>query len=90
MRAHYLNRHSSWAFGFPPRATPCLLLVRTTPNSWLEQARWWTLKPLRACLDAGAAFITGPGTDIDIVEFTVRNNIDSVPGALTPGEVVAA
>jgi 2-dehydro-3-deoxyphosphogluconate aldolase/(4S)-4-hydroxy-2-oxoglutarate aldolase len=44
----------------------------------------------RACIDAGAEFIVGPGIDLPTIE-TVRA-LDKVmmPGALTPTEVIAA
>jgi 2-dehydro-3-deoxyphosphogluconate aldolase/(4S)-4-hydroxy-2-oxoglutarate aldolase len=42
------------------------------------------------CLDAGAAFLTSPGLDIEIVEFAVKRGVAVLPGALTPSEVMAA
>ena len=42
------------------------------------------------CLDAGASFVTSPGLVPDVVEFTVKNNVVAIPGALTPSEVIAA
>jgi 2-dehydro-3-deoxyphosphogluconate aldolase/(4S)-4-hydroxy-2-oxoglutarate aldolase len=65
-------------------------LVRTTPQLMVGAGTVLDVETARACLDAGAAFITSPGLDIDIVEFTVRNNVASIPGALTPSEVMAA
>jgi 2-dehydro-3-deoxyphosphogluconate aldolase/(4S)-4-hydroxy-2-oxoglutarate aldolase len=44
----------------------------------------------RRCLDAGAAFITSPGLVLDVVEFTLKNEVVAIPGALTPSEVIAA
>ena len=44
----------------------------------------------KACLDAGAQFLTSPGLTIDVVEFAVKNNTVVFPGALTPTEIVAA
>jgi 2-dehydro-3-deoxyphosphogluconate aldolase / (4S)-4-hydroxy-2-oxoglutarate aldolase len=65
-------------------------LVRTSPELMVGAGTVLDVETARACLDAGAAFITSPGMDIDIVEFTVRNNVASIPGALTPSEVMAA
>jgi 2-dehydro-3-deoxyphosphogluconate aldolase/(4S)-4-hydroxy-2-oxoglutarate aldolase len=65
-------------------------LVRTTPQLMVGAGTVLDVETARACLDAGAAFITSPGMDMDIVEFTVRNNVASIPGALTPSEVMAA
>ena len=42
------------------------------------------------CLDAGALFITSPGLNVKIVEFTARREIAVLPGALTPTEVIEA
>jgi 2-dehydro-3-deoxyphosphogluconate aldolase / (4S)-4-hydroxy-2-oxoglutarate aldolase len=44
----------------------------------------------RRCLDAGAAFLTTPGLDLDIVNFALGRGIVVFPGALTPTEVMAA
>src|SRR5579863_4615253 len=42
------------------------------------------------CLDAGAAFLTTPGLDLEIVDFAVKHGTVVFPGAMTPGEVMAA
>jgi len=42
------------------------------------------------CLDAGAAFLTTPGLDLEIVDFALKRNVAILPGALTPGEIMAA
>jgi 2-dehydro-3-deoxyphosphogluconate aldolase/(4S)-4-hydroxy-2-oxoglutarate aldolase len=44
----------------------------------------------RMCIDAGAAFLTAPSFNQEILEFAVKQNIASLPGALTPTEVVTA
>jgi 2-dehydro-3-deoxyphosphogluconate aldolase/(4S)-4-hydroxy-2-oxoglutarate aldolase len=44
----------------------------------------------RRCLDAGAGFITSPGLILDVVDFTLKNEVVAIPGALTPSEVIAA
>jgi 2-dehydro-3-deoxyphosphogluconate aldolase/(4S)-4-hydroxy-2-oxoglutarate aldolase len=41
------------------------------------------------CLDAGAAFLTTTGPDLEIIEFAVKHDIVILSGALTPGEVMA-
>ena len=48
------------------------------------------LETLHAWLDAGAAFVSSPGIDPEIVECTVRHNVAAIPGALTPTEVMMA
>jgi 2-dehydro-3-deoxyphosphogluconate aldolase/(4S)-4-hydroxy-2-oxoglutarate aldolase len=42
------------------------------------------------CLDAGTGFITTTGLDLEIVNFTAKRGTVLFPGALTPGEVIAA
>jgi 2-dehydro-3-deoxyphosphogluconate aldolase/(4S)-4-hydroxy-2-oxoglutarate aldolase len=44
----------------------------------------------RACLKAGAHFLTSPGLDPEIVQFARKENVLMMAGALTPTEVVAA
>lgn len=44
----------------------------------------------RRCLDAGARFITSPGLVPEVLEFTLKNDVAAIPGALTPSEVIAA
>lgn len=44
----------------------------------------------RKCLDAGAMFITSPGLDAEIVDVTRKQDVASIPGALTPTEIMAA
>jgi 2-dehydro-3-deoxyphosphogluconate aldolase/(4S)-4-hydroxy-2-oxoglutarate aldolase len=41
------------------------------------------------CLDAGAAFLTTPVPDLEIVKFAVKHGTVVFPGAMTPGEVNA-
>lgn len=44
----------------------------------------------KACLDAGARFLTSPGLAVDVVEFALKNDIVVFPGALTPTEIMLA
>jgi 2-dehydro-3-deoxyphosphogluconate aldolase / (4S)-4-hydroxy-2-oxoglutarate aldolase len=48
------------------------------------------LASAQRCVDAGANFITGPGLDLEVMEFANRANVAVIPGALTPTEVVRA
>jgi 2-dehydro-3-deoxyphosphogluconate aldolase / (4S)-4-hydroxy-2-oxoglutarate aldolase len=41
-------------------------------------------------LASGAAFLTSPGLDLEVVEFAAREDVLNIPGALTPSEVMAA
>ncbi len=44
----------------------------------------------RRCLDAGAMFLSSPGLDLDVAQFAVKQNVVSLPGALTPSEIMTA
>jgi 2-dehydro-3-deoxyphosphogluconate aldolase/(4S)-4-hydroxy-2-oxoglutarate aldolase len=65
-------------------------LARTTPQLWVGAGTVLDMETARACVDAGAAFITSPGMNPGIVEFTARHKITTIPGALTPTEVIVA
>lgn len=42
------------------------------------------------CVDAGARFITSPGLVPEVLDYTLKQGIVAMPGALTPSEVIAA
>jgi 2-dehydro-3-deoxyphosphogluconate aldolase/(4S)-4-hydroxy-2-oxoglutarate aldolase len=42
------------------------------------------------CLEAGAAFLVGPGLDLDVVGVARKHDVAVMPGALTPTEVITA
>jgi 2-dehydro-3-deoxyphosphogluconate aldolase/(4S)-4-hydroxy-2-oxoglutarate aldolase len=42
------------------------------------------------CLEAGAAFLVGPGLDLDVVALAREQDVAVMPGALTPTEVITA
>jgi 2-dehydro-3-deoxyphosphogluconate aldolase / (4S)-4-hydroxy-2-oxoglutarate aldolase len=65
-------------------------LARTSPELIVGAGTVLDIETARACVDAGAAFVTSPGMDPKIVEFTVRQNVAAIPGALTPTEVIMA
>jgi 2-dehydro-3-deoxyphosphogluconate aldolase / (4S)-4-hydroxy-2-oxoglutarate aldolase len=65
-------------------------LARTTPQLIVGAGTVLDIETARACVDAGAAFITSPGVDTGIVEFAARHNVAAIPGALTPTEVMMA
>ena len=44
----------------------------------------------RRAVDAGARFLTAPGFDYSIVEYSAKEDLVVIPGALTPTEVVTA
>jgi 2-dehydro-3-deoxyphosphogluconate aldolase/(4S)-4-hydroxy-2-oxoglutarate aldolase len=48
------------------------------------------LETARACLAAGAKFITSPGFDREIVACALQAGVTAIPGVLTPSEVTSA
>lgn len=44
----------------------------------------------RACVDAGARFLTSTGLVPEVIEIALSNHIVAIPGALTPSEVITA
>jgi 2-dehydro-3-deoxyphosphogluconate aldolase / (4S)-4-hydroxy-2-oxoglutarate aldolase len=42
------------------------------------------------CIAAGAQFIVSPGTDVPLIELTRERGVLSVPGAMTPTEIIRA
>jgi len=65
-------------------------LARTSPKLIVGAGTVLDIETARACVDAGAAFISSPGMDPKTVEFVVRHNVAAIPGALTPTEVMMA
>jgi 2-dehydro-3-deoxyphosphogluconate aldolase/(4S)-4-hydroxy-2-oxoglutarate aldolase len=65
-------------------------LERTTPQLMVGAGTVLDIETARACVDAGAAFVTSPGMKAGIVEFTVRHKVAAIPGALTPTEIMIA
>src|SRR5579862_1306459 len=56
-----------------PKATELIAhLVEKHPDMVVGAGTVMDVKTARACLDAGAGFITSPGFDLEIVEFAVQ------------------
>src|SRR5271154_4107227 len=74
-----------------PKATELIAhLVKKHPDLVVGAGTVLNVATARACLDAGAQFLTSPGLDLEIVEFAVKQNVVVMPGVLTPSEVMAA
>ncbi len=72
-----------------PRAVELIShLVREHPKIVVGAGTVLDIQIARQCEDAGAAFITAPGFDPEIVEFAAKENLAVLPGGLTPTEVV--
>jgi|SRR5579871_539925 len=65
-------------------------LARNRPEMIVGAGTVMDLDTARTCLDAGARFLTSPGFDPEITEFGVKKNVVTMPGALTPSEVMTA
>jgi 2-dehydro-3-deoxyphosphogluconate aldolase/(4S)-4-hydroxy-2-oxoglutarate aldolase len=65
-------------------------LTRHHPAMLVGAGTLFHLETARRCLDAGAAFLTAPGLDLDLVNFALGRGVVVLPGALTPTEVMAA
>ena len=65
-------------------------LVRNLPQVIVGAGTILDADSARACLKAGAHFLTSPGLDPEIVQFVRKENVLMMAGALTPTEVVAA
>jgi 2-dehydro-3-deoxyphosphogluconate aldolase/(4S)-4-hydroxy-2-oxoglutarate aldolase len=74
-----------------PKATELIAqLVKKHPHMVVGAGTVLDLETARACLAAGAKFITSPGLDLEIVEFAVQAGVIVIPGVLTPSEIIAA
>jgi 2-dehydro-3-deoxyphosphogluconate aldolase/(4S)-4-hydroxy-2-oxoglutarate aldolase len=65
-------------------------LTRQRPTVIVGAGSVFHVETARRCLDAGAAFLTTPGLDLDIVNFALGRGVVVFPGALTPTEIMAA
>jgi 2-dehydro-3-deoxyphosphogluconate aldolase / (4S)-4-hydroxy-2-oxoglutarate aldolase len=65
-------------------------LVKKHPHMVVGAGTVLDLETARACLAAGAKFITSPGLDPEIVQFAVQAGVTVIPGVMTPSEIIAA
>jgi 2-dehydro-3-deoxyphosphogluconate aldolase/(4S)-4-hydroxy-2-oxoglutarate aldolase len=65
-------------------------LVNHLPDVIVGAGTLLDVDTARSCVDAGVAFLTSPGLDLEIVEFAKKENIAVMAGALTPTEVITA
>src|ERR1700687_4044840 len=65
-------------------------LVRSDPKVIVGAGTVLDTDTARLCVDAGVGFVTAPSLDPLLLEFAAKHNIVSMPGALTPTEVVTA
>ena len=74
----------------PKAADLITYLLKKHPDMVVGAGTVLDIETARACLHAGARFITSPGLDLATVEFVAQQDIAVLPGALTPSEVMAA
>ena len=65
-------------------------LRRTHPKLMVGAGTVLNVGTARACVDAGAAFLSSPGLEPSVLAFAAENNVAVIPGALTPTEVITA
>lgn len=65
-------------------------LKRTAPELTVGAGSVLDVETAHACMDAGAAFITSPGFDPEIVDVTVKHKVAAIPGALSSSEIIRA
>jgi 2-dehydro-3-deoxyphosphogluconate aldolase/(4S)-4-hydroxy-2-oxoglutarate aldolase len=65
-------------------------LVRHIPDMIVGAGSVLDTETARACIDAGAGFITSTGLERDVLDLAVQQNVVCFPGALTPTEVITA
>ena len=65
-------------------------LAQRNPDAVVGAGTVLDVHSARRCLDAGAAFLTSTGLDLDLVDFALKHDVLLFPGALTPTEVMMA
>ncbi len=65
-------------------------LLKKHPHMVVGAGTVLDVETARACLDAGARFITSPGLDLATLEFAVKQGVTVLAGVLTPSEVMLA
>ena len=65
-------------------------LVKHHPKMIVGAGTILDIEKARACIDAGASFLTSPSLNLNIIELAAKEEIAILPGALTPTEIVTA
>ncbi len=74
-----------------PQANELIVyLLKHHPKMVVGAGSVLDLETARACLEAGAHFITSPGLDPELLEFTVKAGVIAIPGVMTSSEIMAA
>jgi len=74
-----------------PKANELIVyLLKKYPEMIVGAGTVLDIATARACLDAGAHFITSPGLDLEVVEFAVNAGVTVIPGVMTASEIMTA
>ena len=74
-----------------PGALDAIRRLRTSfPDIVVGAGTVLDMRTAKQCVDAGALFLTSPGLITEIVEYATAADIVSMPGALTPTELMRA
>jgi 2-dehydro-3-deoxyphosphogluconate aldolase / (4S)-4-hydroxy-2-oxoglutarate aldolase len=65
-------------------------LVKHHPKMIVGAGTVLDIEKARACIDAGASFLTSPSLNLKIIELAAKEEMAILPGALTPTEIVTA
>ena len=64
--------------------------VRRFPEAIIGAGTVLDAESAQRCVDAGAMFLTSTGLDVSVVGVAVEHKVLSIPGALTPTEIISA
>ena len=78
------------ALTVPQAATVISHLAKSVPGIVVGAGSVTQPEAARQCLDAGAQFLTSDGFHPAVIEFGAKQNVVTIPGALTPTEVINA
>ena len=65
-------------------------LVNNVPDMIVGAGSVLDVEMAHRCLEAGAQFVTSDGIDIDTARFSIGKGVVTIPGTLTPTDVIAA
>jgi 2-dehydro-3-deoxyphosphogluconate aldolase/(4S)-4-hydroxy-2-oxoglutarate aldolase len=65
-------------------------LARVHPHMLVGAGTVLNALSARACLDAGAKFLTSTGLDMEVIHFARNADVVVIPGVLSPTEVITA
>ena len=65
-------------------------LVKNVPEMIVGAGSVLDVEMAHRCLEAGAQFVTSDGIDIDTARFSIGKGVVTIPGTLTPTDVIAA